>query len=358
MNLYLKTHTVKKGETLEDIISKYGLPNVEMLRYFHNNEAPKNSNHLGFTVVAGQEIFIPQKEDIEKILFQRNSIQTENRNREIRTLENNRLLPVFSKINHNYTIKITDSQQEKETTSQDISEFETKLQYLSKNQEDQYIISYNKNNLTVNGEVPQLKLYELAQQCTVCLYPMELILDPKGNFMGINNYRQIRNAWLKEKQKLQHVYEDEYSLQYIEMFDGVMLHSSNLMKYMKRDLFLQFYFSSFYAKYENAQSVTENRFQRHRIAYQNTYEMTLDEMIHITQKGECTDPRSQQEILDHFHNIEDEETSHEDSYLLESVISGEYFLDKENKILRNASVEIKTFFYNTEETTRIDISSL
>lgn len=357
MNLYIKTHTVKKWETLEQITEMYNIPEVEMLRYFHNQNAPKDHNHIGSIVFAGQEILIPQKDDIDKIISQRKSLQTENRNQKIRTLENSRLLPVFTKINHNYAIKITDIQ--KKTTIQDISEFDVLLQYLSKDQEDHHIISYHKKNLTVNGEAPQLKIYELAQQCITCLYPIELKIDTKGNLTGIHNYKKIYNAWLNEKQKLQHLYEDEYSLQYIKTFDDIISHSSNLMKCMKRDLFLQFYFSC-YTQYENAQSVTENRFQRHRILYQNTYDMTFDEMIHIKQKSECTDTRDQQEILAHLHNDTDknEETAHKDAYLLESAISGNYSLNKEDKILRNAVIEIESFFYNTEEIIQIDISTL
>ena len=71
MEIYIKTHIVQKGETLESIVSKYDISNVEMLRNFHNQNAPKDDNHLGREVDAGQEIFIPSKLDIEKFLSER-----------------------------------------------------------------------------------------------------------------------------------------------------------------------------------------------------------------------------------------------------------------------------------------------
>lgn len=56
MALYIKTHIVKKGETTEDIISRYNIPDAEILRRFHDKNAPKGSRPIGLVLYAEQEI--------------------------------------------------------------------------------------------------------------------------------------------------------------------------------------------------------------------------------------------------------------------------------------------------------------
>ncbi len=97
MNFYIKTHIVQKGETLEDIVSQYNIPDVEMLRYFHNQNVPKNHNHIGSIISVGQEIFIPEKTDIEKITAIQNSREKGLLERRQEKLLNNRLAFPFIK---------------------------------------------------------------------------------------------------------------------------------------------------------------------------------------------------------------------------------------------------------------------
>lgn len=356
MSFYIQTHIVKKGDSLDNIAEKYQIEDVEMLRYYHNQNCSLKM-HIGKSVLPGQEILIPTQKEIEKIIFQRSNVQIEKQNREISSLENERLLPQFIRLNHSYNIRMTDFQKEDNKESQNTTEFEVQLKYISKDNEGNYIISSNKKNLFVNNETPQLKVYELALQCASCLNYLEFKIDPKGKITGIHNYRKILELWNKEKQKLQHLYEDPYSLRYIDHFDYTITHQEYLVKHLKRDLFLQFYFSSFYTKYDQAKAETESKFGMHGVLYQNTYEIKQDSMINIQHTAECIDPREQQEILAHI-EINDEYQQTEDPYLLESKISGNYELDRENKILHKADIKIDSFFYGVEETTQIEISKV
>ena len=67
MNFFVHTHIVQQGETLDDIIQKYKIPSVEILRYFHNQNVVSRDNLVGNKVFKGQEIFIPTPQDIGKI---------------------------------------------------------------------------------------------------------------------------------------------------------------------------------------------------------------------------------------------------------------------------------------------------
>lgn len=354
MDFYIQTHTVKKGENLEIIAEKYNISDVEMLRYYHNQNCSLTMQ-IGKTVLPGQEILVPNQKDIDKIIFKRNSLQLEKQNKKINSLENERLLPNFVKLNHVYNIKITDSQKE-EKFSENITEFETHLKYVSKDNEGNNIIACHRKNAYINNEIPQLKVYDFALKCASCLNFIEFTIDLRGNIIGIHNQKKILDLWNNDKKKLQQLYEDQYSLRYIEKFDFVIRSQSNLTKHIKRDLFLQFYFSSFYTDYENSEANTVSKFTMYNVDYQNNYKIELDDFITIDQNSECIDQREQQEILA-YSEIDKEAEEAENSHLLESQISAKYYVNTADNILHKVDIEIRSFFYGIEETTQIEIIS-
>lgn len=67
MDIFIKTHIVKKGETLEEIAAMYEIPEVAILRDFHNTMVPDIRNCIGREISSGFELFIPQKEDVLKV---------------------------------------------------------------------------------------------------------------------------------------------------------------------------------------------------------------------------------------------------------------------------------------------------
>lgn len=354
MSFYIQTHIVKKGENLEIIAENYNISEVEILRYYHNQNCSLTMQ-IGSTVLSGQEILIPSQKDIDQIILKRHSLQLESQNKKINSLENKRLLPNFIKLNHTYSIKITDSQKE-EKASENITEFEVSLKYVSKDSEGNYIISYHRKNTRINNEIPQLKVYEFALKCASCLNFIECTIDLRGNIIGIHNQKKILDLWNNNKKILENLYEDQDSLRYIKKFDFVIRSQSNLMKHLKRDLFLQFYFSSFCTKYKNSEANTISKFTMYEVDYQNNYKIELDDFITIHQNSECIDQREQQEILA-YSEIDKETEESKNPYLLESQISADYYLNTANKILHKADIKIKSFFYGVEETTQIEIMS-
>lgn len=354
MSFYIQTHTVKKGENLEIIAEKYNISDAEMLRYYHNQNCSLRMQ-IGKTILPNQEILIPAQKDIDQIILKRNSLQQESHNKKINSLENQRLFSNLVKLNHTYSIKITDSQKE-EKFSENVTEFQVTLKYVSKDSEGNYIISSHRKNTRINNETPQLKVYEFALKCTACLSFIEFTIDLRGNIIGVHNQKKILDRWNNDKKKLQQLYEDQYSLRYIEKFDFVIRSQSNLMKHLKRDLFLQFYFSSFCADYQNSEADTISKFTMYDVEYQNNYKIELDDFITIHQNSECIDQREQQEIL--AYNEIDKEEEKINSHLLESQISADYYLNTANKILHKADIKIKSFFYGIEETTQIEIMSI
>lgn len=351
MSLYIRTHIVQKGETLEDIVSKYDIPNAEMLRYFHNQNAPKNSNHIGNVVFAGQEIFIPEKTDIDSIIEDQNKKRKEKKQLEQNHLKNTILYPDVFAIKNQCRVTV-------ESSKNDVSEkinFDIYCRYIGSDDNSLPILEYKKEKYLINDKEPDTKLNDLALEAIQFLYPLEFSLEQ--NYAKphiITNLKEIRKRWENLKNKVKISYSDVYSLKYIKVMDEAM--NEGLSKHILNDLFLQFFFAP-YVKYENGIYDDERNFHTYRIRYQDTMEMQIIENeIHIKQKAYCTDPRTPQQILAKW-KPDEENIQEENEEVLESYIEGSYILDINDKILKEAKIKLKTNFYE-EEIIQVEINTI
>ncbi|MDR3025136.1 LysM domain-containing protein [Chryseobacterium sp.] len=353
MSIYLRTHIVQRGETLEDIVSKYDIPDVEMLRYFHNQNSPKNSNHIGSVVFPGEEIFIPEKHDIEKIISKRIKIKNENKAIEAERLKNQVLIPYFLGFDAQYFVKIVHYFGNKQENKDSLG-FNARIKYVGTTKDGFPIMQYQKGNYKINGEDPELKLYNLVIQSTDFIYPLEISLSTSACPHGIINLKEITARWKATKEKTNNKYTDAHSQEYVEQMNRVM--DAGLQKYLMRDLFLQFFFAP-YTEYSNGKSSSEHRFHNYRILYQNIMELeNMQDKIIIKQAADCIDSRTPQQILDQWYPEND--VKEENTLLLESSIWGEYQLDKQYKTVQSAKVHIKTLFYGKDERMEITIDRI
>ncbi|AZA54736.1 LysM peptidoglycan-binding domain-containing protein [Chryseobacterium sp. G0201] len=348
MKLFLRHHIVKKGETLEQIAALYNVPSVEILKYYHYKNVPKDSNHIGHTLFEGQEIFVPESNDIEKILLERKQALENRLEHSNSLIKNSSLLPNFTGIDHTYKVKITDFN---EGNIENETEFEIDIQYIGKD-DQHHIFKFNKNSILINGEIPDMKAYELALNCSSILFSVELGIDFNGKMADIHNYRVILNKWKENKQRLLQKYEDENSRQYIDKVDIRIESKELLLENLSRELFIQFYFSPYFKTFSNGKAENTGRFSQYKILYENHYENNLEHEIHISQSSQSVDPRSQEEIIRYLENSYE---NSEDSELLESEISAHFILDKQYKFLQKADVKIDLYLYNTQETKQIQI---
>lgn len=350
MEIYIKTHIVKKGETLESIVSKYNISDVEVLRYFHNQNAPKDRNHVGREIYAGQEIFIPSQSDIEKI----SAIRKEKEDERYISLKNNFLQPDISAVKQHYKVKITHSVQNGFKAKEQL-EFDAHIEYCGKTEDSRPVLQYRKDNYLINSEKSGLKLYDLALFGTEFLYPVEFSLSTDKIFKPheINNINELKTRWSKRKKELQLVYKDSYSSRYIQTMDEAM--NDGFSKYFMTDFFIQFFFAP-YSEFVCGRSAGERYFHSYRITYQDRMEMEiLENTIEIEQKAYCTDPRTAQQILAKWRS-EDNDFQEDIAQLVESDISATYQLSKKNKTLKNANATINTLFYDEGETIEIEIA--
>ena len=218
--------------------------------------------------------------------------------------------------------------------------------------EQYHIFKFNKNSILINGEIPDMKAYELALDCSSVLFPVELGIDFNGKIEDIHNYRVILNKWKENKQRLLQKYEDENSRQYINKVDIRIESKELLLENLSKELFIQFYFSPYFKTFSNGKAENTERFSQYKILYENHYEINLEHEIHISQSSRSVDPRSQEEIIRYLENSYE---NSEDSELFESEITANFILDKQYKFLQKADIKIDLYLYNTQETKQIQI---
>lgn len=342
MSFYLKCHIVKKGETLKQIAELYEIPDIELLKYFHYQHAPKDSNHLGTILFTGQEIFIPDTDDIRTILEKRNlNIELNNiKNQDL--IKNGNLNPYFRAIDHIYIVEIKDISE----TKTDHTQFEVQLRYVDKN-ESHYIFKFRKEKILLNGESPDLKVYDLASKCTSVFFDVEVGIDENGLLSHIHNYRALYSKWKTLKQNLCNLYEDTLSLQYIDEINTVIENRELLAFYMRKEIFFQFYLSVYFKTYSKGKSENVSKFFLDEMQYENSYEIEInDELIMIKQESKSID---QYGLHESFGNNKSTKQEHDEGEVPESAITANYLLDKNKKILQTAEIKVKSSGNDTKE---------
>ncbi len=349
MNIFLQTHIVKKGETLEQIAEMYHIPDLNILKDHHYLHTPDDSNHLGPTLFAGQEIFIPDQKEIEYYILKKKQVLEERKNRANNLIENGILLPIFNEMDEKIQFIIQDFSDD---ILQNTSEFDVRLKYLEK-EEQLFTFLYQKKLLTINGEKAEMKAYELALKCSECLYPAGLEIDLNRKIHDIKNYHEILKRWKTTQHDLLKIYTDENSIAYIEEVRRTIEVKNELIKAYQQDLFLQTYFYPYFKKYTSGKNESNSRYMPERILYKNQHLLTIAEDISVMFNAECIDDRSQQEILNH---LPISNAEHDEDELLESKITGNFHLSKQHKLLQQADIIIDSYFYNVKETTKIELN--
>ncbi|KMQ67953.1 hypothetical protein ACM39_11510 [Chryseobacterium sp. FH2] len=243
MSLYIKTHTVEKGETLEDIVSRYNIPDLEMLRYFHNQNVPKNSNHIGSVVFAGQEIFIPEKQDIEKIIADRKIRVTEFLDKEQDKRFNQNLKFPFISGNYSYIATL------QEEGDNEVDSFIVQIEWI-KTLDELHYLNITQGEIKTNEDIPN-SIELLASEINKNIYPMSIFVNEKGLIQKADKIHSLRQNWNIKKPDLYEFFPKELGAEMLTKTGEKLSNSEDLGFIFNLNPLWALLFRGITGKYEN-----------------------------------------------------------------------------------------------------------
>ncbi len=314
MSFYIKTHIVQKGETLETITSKYNIPDVEMLRYFHNQNCPKDSNHIGSIISAGQEIFIPEKHDIDRIVLDRKMRANQLFHVQQEKQWNRFLNFPFTKSNHQYKA-ILQEEGEKDTHS-----FTIKIEYV-KTIENLYYLNISQSEIQYNNDVPDNSIELLASEINKHFYPLQIIVDEKGLIKKANSIFTIQQNWNSKKSDLYEFFPGEFGKKILVAVENKLYDSENLGNQFNLNIVWGLLFRGITGKYENGFSEKKINLLKNDLKFQVNNKMKKADDENIK-----------------FYEIE--QKIYEYNNLEEVKIESLYILNTESDILYEANIKL------------------
>lgn len=230
MGIYVITHIVEKGETLEDIAAIYGIPDVRMLFSFHHLYVPENKNHLGKVLYEGQEIFVPTRDDIEKMIADRDKRRQENFDRKLHKLRTRTFYFPFFKTNYNYLVTIKDA------GSENVYTMSLLIEYFNKNDDDLYPLRIHQSEIKCNNTLPNLSVEIMASEVNKTIFPLEIYVNKKGLVEKINRIYDFRKKFKRNKSELEEFFEGEVGAKLIEQISYEVSDSITLSKYLNSNI--------------------------------------------------------------------------------------------------------------------------
>ncbi len=230
MSIYVITHFVKKGETLEEIAALYDIPDVKMLFSFHHLHVPKDKNHLGKVLYEGQEIFIPNKDDITRMIAKRNERRQENVDRKFHKLRNRTFDFPCREISCSYLVTIH------EKDSENIYKQTLTVEHFNKNEDELHPLRIHQSEITCNDKLPSFSVEIMSSELNKTIFPLEIYVNKKGLVEKINQIYTLRKKWKQRKPDLQELFEGEIGGKLIEQVDYKICNSDILSDYLNSNI--------------------------------------------------------------------------------------------------------------------------
>ncbi|MEN4761945.1 LysM domain-containing protein [Chryseobacterium sp. C39-AII1] len=230
MSIYVITHFVKKGETLEEIAALYDIPDVKMLFSFHHLHVPKDKNHLGKVLYEGQEIFIPNKEDIARMIAKRKERRQENVDRKFHKLRNRTFDFPCREISCSYLVTIH------EKDSKNVYKQTLIVEHFNKNEDELHPLRIHQSEITCNDKLPSFSVEIMSSELNKSIFPLEIYVNKKGLVEKINQIYTLRKKWKQRKPDLQELFEGEIGGKLIEQVGYKICNSDILSDYLNSNI--------------------------------------------------------------------------------------------------------------------------
>jgi len=240
MNFFVQTHVVQQGETMDDIIQKYKIPSVEILRYFHNQNVVSRDNLVGNKVFKGQEIFIPTPQDIDKIEIEHKKNQAEKLVQEENILQNSFLRFPYHKGEHFYNISIK--------TMVQTSTLQCRVRHLyASNNIFTIEISQNNHNSLDN------QMIFLGEEINTYIFPLTISVNKEGEVIEVGDFQSILQRWNSKKEKINQLFQGKIIQNIINKTEDILLSSKTISHNLNTNILWAFLLRGVTGKYENGE---------------------------------------------------------------------------------------------------------
>lgn len=128
-------------------------------------------------------------------------------------------------------------------------EYSTKL-FLSakKNKQDFLFTLEQRIDTMLNRQPPRKIMDKLMLELGNSLYPIELNVNPKGSVISINNFKEIKERWIKKSKELYNKNKTQAFSNYLQMSAENIVNETMFIKSLFKDTFIQMYFLNFGSK--------------------------------------------------------------------------------------------------------------
>ncbi|MDH2208698.1 MULTISPECIES: hypothetical protein [Empedobacter] len=324
-------HKIQKNDTLLSVAKRLQIHPVD-LKFFHN-ERCEISERIVFDHLRGINfLFVP-------ISINSNS----SRNREKANERPNQFFgQSFYKNEYQITEIINDNHQKQNLISYNIT-----LNF--KEIEHKNIVEFNRKEFRRNGEIPDEKLYHLAQKTQQSIFPFRFVINEKGKFISVFEPEKLIKNFHKNRKEIEADFIGDLTEKYLDAFEYNLTNKDYLLNQFTSSLLFQVLFMN------REVFQTENNFLKKFYLVPNSFAVNcecnvsyyhFENDVSTIINAKTINNYDLENILNGIKSDEEDKTS---SFYTELFF--EYKTDKKVKQLLEANAEIQ--LYDNEKLYRI-----
>lgn len=166
-----------------------------------------------------------------------------NSNKPILLYDRNILLFALQNMNSKYGVSIH--------FEKDHIHYKIKCKYLDQVSDNVFQILLDREQVYINNQEPDIKLYELADQMAKAIYPLILNIDRERAIIAIDNHKEIVARCKETQKRLSQYYVGEYSERYINAFGRQYSNPNILINHIEQELFFKLFFLPIQGLYDD-----------------------------------------------------------------------------------------------------------
>ncbi|CAC9974574.1 LysM peptidoglycan-binding domain-containing protein [Flavobacterium panici] len=272
-----KKYKVQRGDTIESIAAKIGIPVVE-IRTYHNRYCDvRDLVEFRLPIRHVEYILLPNLEEYVESKKAKNSATKKvftNPENHLRILVTENL-----KLDYGTIIQYKENNQVK-----DKIHFTSQIEFL-KRDGNFSIVKFQINQVYINNKEPELVIEKLADRISKALYPVLLRLNDKGEIENIVNIDEIQRRWDIIKPSILEYFKGGNEIdKLIASFEKNIMSASLLKRSFHEHPFYQIYFAPIYQKYTSDLSFAKTDSQIKTLQIIDEFQ-TSTSKICLTRKG-------------------------------------------------------------------------